>query len=385
MKRIESIDLLKGLVMVVMALDHTRDYFHAPAFLFDPADPLQTSIPIYLTRWVTHFCAPVFAFLAGISAFFVSLKRTKVELSKFLVKRGLWLVFIEFTVVNFAWYFDISFKTPGLFVIWVLGIGMIVLAMLIHLPNKLILGFSCLLILGHNLLDNVHFDGSILWAIIHENAIFDFPNSIRFYTAYPLIPWVAVMSLGYCFGSLYDKSFDAKKRRELLNLLGISFIMLFLIIRGVNIYGDPQSWVRYDTLLQTTMSFMNPAKYPPSLSYLLMTLGPALILLANTESFRGKASNFFQTFGRVPFFYYILHLYLIHIVALLAAEFTGYGWDLMILSDWVTEVAELKGYGFKLWVVYLVWIAVIGLLYPLCRKFDSYKINRKDKWWLSYL
>ena len=371
--------------MVVMALDHTRDYFHGPAFLFDPADPLQTSIPIYLTRWVTHFCAPVFAFLAGISAFFVSLKRTKAELSKFLVKRGLWLVFIEFTLVNFAWYFDISFKTPGLFVIWVLGIGMIVLAVLIYLPSKLVLVLSCLVIFGHNLLDNVHFDGSVLWAIIHEDAIFDFPSSIRFYTAYPLIPWVTVMSLGYCFGSIYDKSHDPKKRREILNLLGISFIMLFLIIRGMNIYGDPQPWVRYDTLLQTAMSFMNPAKYPPSLSYLLMTLGPALIFLANTESMRGRALNFFQTFGRVPFFYYILHLYLIHILALLAAEVTGYGWDLMILSDWVTEVAELKGYGFNLWVVYLVWIAVIGLLYPLCRKFDSYKIHQKGKWWLSYL
>jgi len=384
-KRIESLDLLKGLVMVLMALDHTRDYFHAPAFFYDPADPLQTSIPIYATRWITHFCAPVFSFLAGISVFFVSLKRTRTELSGFLVKRGLWLIFIELTIVTFAWYFNISFNTVGLLVIWALGISMLVLAGLVHLPKGIVLMISCLIIVGHNLLDNVHFSGNLLWAILHEPAMFGSSDGAKFYVDYPLLPWIAVMSLGYCFGSLYHSSFNPNSRKMILNYLGIAFIVLFLAIRGINIYGDPQPWTQFEVFTQTVMSFMNPAKYPPSLSYLLMTLGPALLFLANAESFKGKVVNFFQTFGRVPFFYYILHLYLIHLLALLAAELAGYGWEKMILNDWVTYLPSLQGYGFGLWLVYLVWFVVIGLLYPLCKKFDNYKISHKEKWYLGYL
>lgn len=371
--------------MVLMALDHTRDYFHAPAFLYDPADPLQTSIPIYFTRWITHICAPVFCFLAGISVFFVSLKRTRAELSGFLIKRGLWLVFIELTIVNFAWYFDIRFSTPGLLVIWVLGISMIILSALIYFPRNVILVLSCAVIVGHNLLDNVHFEGSIFWAILHEFATFNFSNDIAFYAYYPIIPWFAVMSLGYCFGSFYDRSFDVKRRRLIFNSIGISFIVLFFMVRGINNYGNLQPWVQFESFSQTVMSFMNPAKYPPSLSYLLMTIGPALILLANVEAIKGRVVRFFQVFGRVPFFYYILHLYLIHLLALLAAEVTGFGWELMILSDWVTEIELLKGYGFNLIVVYSVWVLVIVLIYPLCKKFDSYKLSHKEQWWLSYL
>ena len=371
--------------MVVMALDHTRDYFHAPAFLYDPADPVYTSIPIYITRWVTHFCAPVFTFLAGTSIFFVSKRKSKHEVSLFLIKRGLWLVFIEFTVVNFAWYFDLSFKTPGLFVIWVLGISMIILAALIHLPRTAILWLSCLVIAGHNLLDNIPWEDSILWSVLHVYNVFEWDHEITFYAGYPIIPWFAVMSLGYWFGSFYDRSFDPRKRKSILNYTGIGFIILFIVIRGINIYGDPFPWEQFENPDQTLMSFMNPNKYPPSLCYLLMTLGPSLIVIANAESWKGKIVDFLQVFGRVPFFYYILHLYLIHLLALMAAEITGYGWELMILSDWVTEVVLLKGYGFSLWVVYLVWITVIGLLYPLCRKFDNYKINHKEQWWLSYL
>lgn len=371
--------------MVVMALDHTRDYFHAPAFLYDPADPALTTIPIYMTRWVTHFCAPVFAFLAGASVFFVGRKRPKKELSLFLLKRGMWLVFIELTVVNFAWYFDPYFKNPGFFVIWVLGISMIILAALIHLPRKIIFWISGLVIFGHNLLDHVPLDDSILWTVIHGSNVFHLSNDVTFDASYAIIPWFAVMSLGYCFGHYYDYSFDPKKRRAILNYTGIGFIALFLVIRGTNLYGDLYPWQHYETFWQTMMSFMNPNKYPPSLSYLLMTLGPSLILIANAESWKGKIIDFFQVFGRVPFFYYILHLYLIHLLALLAAEVTGHGWQLMILPAWVTEVEALKGYGFNLLVVYSVWILVIILLYPLCRWFDKYKSSHRDQWWLSYL
>ena len=383
--RIESIDLLKGLAMVIMALDHIRDYFHYSAFYFDPADPTQSTLPIFFTRFVTHFCAPTFCFLAGTSAFMVGKRKSKTELSKFLLKRGLWLVFIEMTIVNFGWYFDIYFKSPGLLVIWSLGISMIVLAALVHFPRKIILLFSLLLILGHNLLDTVHYNGNVFWAILHEFAFFKITDGVEFVVVYPIIPWIAVMALGYYFGAFYDKSFDSEKRKKMFNIIGIAAIVAFLILRFSNLYGDPILYKDYGILSKDLISFLNPSKYPPSLEYLLMTLGAAFLFLANAEKLKGKSVDFFSTFGRVPFFYYILHLYLIHLIALIFAQFSGFGWRIMILQDWVTETPSLKGYGFPLWVVYAVWIGVILLLYPVCKKFDTYKQNNKDKWWLSYL
>lgn len=383
--RIESIDLLKGLVMVIMALDHTRDYFHYSAFYFDPTDPTQSTLPIFFTRFITHFCAPAFCFLAGTSAFMVGKRKSKSELSSFLLKRGLWLVFIEMTIVNFAWYFDIYFKSPGLLVIWSLGISMIFLAALVHLPRKFILLFSILLIMGHNLLDTIHYNGNVFWAILHEFAFFKITNDVEFVVGYPIIPWIAVMALGYYFGAFYDKSYDSLKRKKLFNLIGISAIVAFVILRFSNLYGDPVLYKDYGVLSKNFISFLNPSKYPPSLDYLLMTLGTAILFLANVEKLKGKVVDFFSTFGRVPFFYYILHLYLIHLIALIFAELSGFGWKIMILQDWVTETPTLKGYGFPLWVVYTVWIFVIVLLYPLCKKFDIYKQTHKEKWWLSYL
>lgn len=383
--RIGSLDLLKGIVMVIMALDHTRDYFHAPAFIYDPNDPTFTSLPIFFTRWITNFCAPIFCLLAGTSAYLVGRRKSKKQLSLFLLKRGVWLVFIEMTIVNFAWYFDIHFNSPGFLVIWSLGISMIVLAVLIHLPQKAILIFSIILIFGHNLLDNIHFPGNYLWAVLHEQSMFKYSETFRLYAEYPMIPWIAVMSLGYCFGTVYKKSFNAEKRKKLLLIIGSSAILLFLVLRGINIYGNPAKWIQYDTFPKTLISFLAPAKYPPSLLYLLMTLGPAFVFLALAEKCKGWFVNFFSTFGRVPFFYYILHLYLIHILAMAAAQLTGFGWQIMILPDWIEYVPLLKGYGFSLWVVYLVWVAVISMLYPLCKKFDRYKSNHKEKWWLSYL
>lgn len=383
--RIQSIDLLKGLVMVIMALDHVRDYFHYSAFFFDPADPVQSTLPIFFTRFITHFCAPIFCFLAGTSAFMVGKRKFKSELSYFLLKRGIWLVFIEMTIVNFAWCFDIYFRSPGLYVIWSLGISMIALAGLIHLPLKYILAFSLLLIFGHNLLDTIHIKDNVLWAILHEYAFFKLNNGFDFEVGYPVIPWIAVMALGYYFGSFYNTTYNYIRRKKLFNVIGISAIFAFVILRFYNLYGEPIRYKDYETTAKDLISFFNPSKYPPSLLYLLMTLGVAFLFLANTENLKGKVVGFFSTFGRVPFFYYILHLYLIHILALLSAELLGFGWQAMILVDWLNVSPILKGYGFPLWVVYAVWIGVIVLLYPLCKKFDNYKQSHKEKWWLSYL
>lgn len=383
--RIESIDLLKGLVMVIMALDHVRDYFHYPAFLFDPTDPTQTTLPIYFTRFITHFCAPAFSFLAGLSAFMVGKKKSRSELSVFLIKRGLWLIVIEITIVSFAWHFDPEFRRTGLQVIWVLGVSMIVLAGLIHLPNAIILVFSVFLIFGHNLMDGVDVSGNVFLSILHRRGPIVSDGIHTIGVGYPMIPWIAVMSLGYCFGPLYEGTFDTLKRMRILNGIGLGSFLFFFILVAINSYGDPVKWTNYGYTLKTVMSIFNVSKYPPSLMYLLVTLGGVFLFLANTEKLKGKIVNFFCVFGRVPFFYYIIHLYLIHLIALFAAEFTGFGWKSMILPAFVTRVEILKGYGFNLITVYLIWALVVLLLYPLCKKFDNYKQRNREKWWLSYL
>jgi uncharacterized membrane protein len=382
--RIKSIDLLKGIVMVIMALDHVRDYFHISVHFFDPTDPTQSSLPLYFTRWITHFCAPAFSFLAGISAYMVGKRKTKNELSGFLVKRGIWLVFIELTVVAFGWSFDPQLGYASLQVIWVLGVSMIFLAGLLHLPKTFILIFSCILIFGHNLLDSIHFD-NILWYLLHERSYLNLSAGPTLFSAYALIPWVAVMSLGYFFGNFYDNSMDAETRKKILYRVGISAIVIFLILKGINQYGDPVRWKSFGDVSKTVMSFLNVTKYPPSLQFLLITLGVSILFLAYSEKLRGKIVDFFCIFGRVPFFYYILHIYLIHLIALVAAELSGYGWQSMILHKFIVRADELKGYGFNLWVVYIIWIVVIVLLYPICKRFDAYKQNHNEKWWLSYL
>ena len=383
--RIESIDLLKGVVMVIMALDHVRDYFHYSAFMFNPADPTQSTLPIFFTRWITHFCAPAFSFLAGLSAFMVGKRKSKSELSVFLIKRGIWLIFIELTIVCFGWYFDLQFRTLGLLVIWSLGISMIILAALIYLPRNYILLISLLLICFHNLLDNVHFPGNVLWSVVHEQMIYKFSGNKILLIGYPIVPWFAVMALGYYFGSLYDKSFDNRKRKKLLNSIGIIAVATFVVLRLANLYGDPKQFKEFGSFSQNLISFLNPNKYPPSLLYLLMTLGAAFLFLANTEKLKGRIVNFFCTFGRVPFFYYIIHIYIIHIIAMIMAQISGWGWKKMILSTFIAFEPNMKGYGYSLWIVYVIWISVILLLYPLCKKFDKYKQTHKEKWWLSYL
>lgn len=383
--RVVSIDLLKGLVMVIMALDHVRDYFHYSANFFDPTDPTQTTFPIYFTRWITHFCAPTFCFLAGISAFLVGKRKTPKQLSVFLATRGLWLVLIELTVVNFGWFFDPEFRTFGLLVIWSLGICMIALSVLIYLPPKVLLLFCGVLIFGHNLLDSVDLDNNVLWNILHQPTLINVTPHTQLFIGYPVIPWIAVMALGYYFGQYYDQSFDSSKREKLFNAIGFVSIILFLILRGTNFYGNPTPWLDYEGFTKDLYSFLNPNKYPPSLLYLLMTLGVAFLFLANSENLKGRVVNFFCTFGRVPFFYYILHLYAIHITAMIFAEISGLGWEHFILPTWIGFIPEIKGYGYNLITVYLVWLGIVAVLYPICKKFDAYKQNHKQKTWLSYL
>jgi uncharacterized membrane protein len=382
--RIESIDLLRGVVIVIMALDHVRDYFHAGAFLYDPTDLSQTSVPLFFTRWITHFCAPVFVFLAGTSAYQIGIKKSIPELSAFLVKRGVWLIFLELTVINFAWFFNITFSFIALTVIWSLALGMIVLAGLVRLPFKWILGIGLAMVLFHDVLDSIHYD-TLSWALTHEQNTFSWGAGRNLFVGYPLIPWVGVMALGYCLGSLYKPTVAPEKRKKILIRLGVLSVLVFIVIRWINVYGDPNPWWVQENPVFTFLSFLNVNKYPPSLLYLLVTLGPALLFLAFTEKVTGWIAHAGIIFGRVPMFFYVLHIYLIHIVALIAATSTGFAASTMVFDRWVTTSPDLKGYGFSLGVVYLVWIAVIVIMYPLCKRYEIYKRNNKDKAWLSYL
>lgn len=387
--RIESIDILRGVVMVIMALDHVRDYFHYGSFFNDPTN-LETTTPIlFFTRFITHYCAPIFVFLAGTSAFLYGSKKTKGELFKFLFTRGLWLVFLEFVVNNLIWTFNLSYSFPIVQVIWAIGVSMVMLSFLIYLPKKVILGIGLLLVFGHNALDGIIMEGmsfqSIIWYFLHQQQMLVYGSDFIFLIQYPLIPWIGLMALGYCFGQLYSKDFDASIRKNWLLNMGFAAIGLFLLLRSLNIYGDLIPWTMEDTTAKTIMSFFNVTKYPPSLLYFCITLGPAMLFLYAFETTKNKLTDFFLIFGRVPLFYYFLHVLVIHALAIIGMLIFGGNWHDMILDAEGFMNENLMSYGYSLFVVYCVWISVVLLLYPFCKKYMMYKATNKDKWWLSYL
>ncbi|HMI02181.1 MAG TPA: heparan-alpha-glucosaminide N-acetyltransferase domain-containing protein [Pedobacter sp.] len=387
--RITAIDFLRGAIMIIMALDHVRDYLYSGSFFYDPLDLTKTSGILFFTRWITHFCAPVFMLLAGTSAFLTGQKKTKKELSLFLLKRGLWLIFLEMIVVNFAWNFNITFPMFFFITIWALGVSMILLAAIIHLPIKWILGICLTIIAGHNLLDDIHVAGNSLpafgWSLLHDQQFFTWHKTV-FLVGYPIIPLMAVMPLGYCLGMWYTADYDTGKRQKNLLILGGLAIVSFIILRYANVYGDPVKWEVQKNTLFTFLSFINVSKYPPSLLYLLMTLGAALLFLSFTEKLRGGVVKVVSIYGRVPMFYYLIHIYVIHLVAIVASALTpGQDWKIWILTKPIWFTTDLKGYGFSLPVAYLVWIIIVIALYPLCKRYDAYKQSNKQKWWLSYL
>ncbi len=388
--RIQSIDLLRGLIIVLMALDHTRDFFHADAMIYDPMDFSRTSVVLFFTRWITHFCAPVFMFLAGTSAYLVGLRKPKKELAWFLCTRGIWLIVLELTVVNFGWSFNIVLPFFALITIWALGISMIVLSLFIFLPFRLILMIGLLLVAGHNAFDNFHISGksisAFLWSVLHDPR---FPPD-EFHlmgrsvvVGYPVLSWVGIIAVGYCFGYFYQPDVLPEKRKRSLTYIGLGAIVIFISLRTNNVYGDPSFWEPQASPAFTFLSYMNVTKYPPSLLYTLITLGPAILFLVAAENMNDRLSKALIHFGRVPMFFYLLHIYLLHALAMIAAKMTGFSW-----SDMVAEVPlspTPKGYGFSLLAVYGFWVLVVLLLYPLCKQYDHYKSRNKTKWWLSYL
>jgi uncharacterized membrane protein len=369
-----------------MALDHVRDYFHAPAFLFDPLDLNKTTVAIFLTRFITHYCAPIFMLLTGTSAFLVGERKGTKGLSVFLLKRGLFLILMEWTIINFGWSFNLHVTEIDLLVMWSLGFSMIALSAMIWLPKNWILAIGIVLVAGHNLLDGVHVAGkgidAFLWSVLHEVGFYQFWG-MNFFVMYPIMPWVGTIALGYSLGRLYKAEITAEKRKKILLQLGIGLVCFFVVLRFSNFYGDASHWVKQPNFIFTILSFINVSKYPPSLLYLSITLGPALIFLAVSETALGKLGKFISVYGRVPMFYYILHIYLIHLLALVATYLCGHTWKDMISG--VFNNISLKGYGFSLLTVYGVWAFVVLTLYPLCSWYDKYKSNHKEKKWLSYL
>lgn len=385
-ERLDAVDLLRGLVMVIMALDHTRDFFHESAFLYPPEDLTRTTPLLFFTRWITHFCAPVFVFLAGTGAFLsVSRGKSKRQLSWFLITRGLWLILLELTLVRLGWFPFAGLTFFVVQVIWVLGVSMIVLAALIYLPLRVIAAIGVLMIASHNLLDRLTPEsfGALgwLWRLLHEGGPWQPGAGVFVFVRYPLIPWIGVMAAGYAFGQLL--LFERARRRKVLLTLGLALTLAFIILRATNFYGDPRPWSAQEqrTPVFTLLSFLNTEKYPPSLLFLLMTLGPAIALLPLLEGVRGALGRFLVTFGRVPLFYYLLHVPLIHLTTLVfdLARYRRVVFDTIFATG-----TPPPGYGYSLTVVYLVWFGVVLVLYPVCRWFAGVKARRRDAW-LSYL
>lgn len=396
--RIDSIDILRGLVMVIMALDHVRDFFHrvvvegGDELATGPTDLHTTTPALFFTRWITHFCAPIFVFLAGSSAFLMGLKKTKKELSSFLIKRGIWLVIVEIVIITLGWTFNPFFNVVILQVIWAIGISLIILGLLVYLPFKAIFIIGFIIVFGHNLLDyesiNKGLKGSLFSDLLYfsQFSVYNIDKDHIFFIVYAFLPWTGLMLLGYCFGRLFQPTVDPAWRRKILWQMGAGLLLLFILLRFINQYGDPIPWSEQPRgSMFTFLSLINVNKYPPSLDFLCVTIGGGMLLLSLLEGVRNKLTDFFRIYGRVPMFYYILHFYLIHLLVVIFFFVQGYSTSQIVTPN-NPFLFRPSDFGFNLLGVYAVWIFVVLALYPLCKKYDQYKTkNTGKKWWLSYL
>ena len=402
--RVASVDALRGLVMIIMALDHVRDFIHDGAMSGgSPTDLAATTPLLFMTRWVTHYCAPVFMLTAGMGAYFYwrrgargalgaqGAQGAKGELSRFLVTRGIWLIVLELTLMQFAYNFNLSTANPiFLLVLYVLGACMIILAALVWLPAPALAAISIATIVLHNLADGIRAQDlgwwGPMWNLLHQVGAFPFAGRI-WISAYSLVPWFAVMALGYCLGAVFELA--AERRQRTLLRAGIAMTIAFLVIRVINGYGDPARWSWQASAAFTVLSFLNTTKYPPSLDFLLMTLGPALIVLSWFERLPFSRSNPLIVFGRVPLFYFVLHFFAAHLsivgLSLLRYGRSAMGFMLQPVPSMGGPANEFPpGFGYNLWVAYAVWIAIVVALYPVCRWYAAVKERRQSRW-LSYL
>ncbi|MGE0379098.1 MAG: DUF1624 domain-containing protein [Planctomycetaceae bacterium] len=387
--RLDSVDMLRGLAIVLMSLDHVREFLSAAQV--SPTDVAQTTPELFFTRWVTHFCAPIFVFLAGTGAYLYRTRgHSSWQVAWFLFSRGLWLVVLELTVVRFAWFFNMSYSVYSLGqVIWTIGWSMVGLSLLVFLPVAAIATFGVLLIAFHNLFDPVAADSfgawAWVWRFLHDGGGVTPLSGMPVHVAYPLIPWVGVMAAGYAFGALLQLPREVRRAQTLS--LGIMLTLTFVALRWTNVYGDPGPWASQSAFLRTVLSFLNVHKYPPSLLFLLMTLGPALVILALADRPAGPLGRFLITFGRVPLFFYVVHLYVIHTLALgvvYAQTGTTPDWLFSFPPGHALPDPAGKPCGLSLPALYGLWFAVVVALYWPCCWFAGVKRRRHDAW-LSYL
>lgn len=380
--------------MVIMALDHVRDFTHIGAFTGDPLDVNNYNLPLYFTRWVTHFCAPIFVFLSGTSIYLQSFRKSNKELGSFVIKRGLWLLFIEWTVLAFAWTFNPFFNLFPFQVIAAIGISMVLLGTLLYfnIGYGAIFLIGSLIVLGHNSLDFIErspdFKSNFWWDILHAGAwkTYTIWDGHFLLIIYPFLAWTGLMFLGYCFGKLFEQEVLPENRFKQMTIAGSILLIAFIIIRFVNIYGDPVPWSSQATFIQTLLAFINVNKYPPSLVFMLLTIGCGVLALAYLEKIKNKFADVMKIFGRTAFFYYVLHLTLIHLIAVALYFIHGNKMSEMVSNAKnVPFLFVVPGQGVSLSVVYVIWMAVVIALFPLCKWYDRYKTNHKDKWWLSYL
>jgi uncharacterized membrane protein len=381
-RRVTSIDTLRGIVMIIMALDHVRDFFGVPGL--NPTDVAQTTVPLFLTRWITHICAPTFFLLTGTGAFLLGQRRSRPELSRFLLTRGIWLIVLEVTVLRCLGYqFNVDYQVTMLVVIWALGWAMIVLSALVWLPPSVVLAFGAVMMVGHNLLDGIR-SANPVWVVLHSPGfVVNHPGFVVF-AAYPLIPWVGVTAAGYALGQVYRWS--AERRQAFLLRLGLALGVAFLALRAINVYGDPARWSAQASTAMTVVSFLNVTKYPPSLLFLLMALGPALLILRALDTRTPRRLGPALTFGRVPLFYFVVHFSLIHLFAVIVcyAQNGAVHWMFESPNLGAYPFTPPPGWGLSLPTIYLMWILVVSIMYPLCAWFASIKARRTDTW-LSYL
>lgn len=386
-KRILSIDILRGLVMIIMALDHTRDFFHIGAMTGDPLNPDTTTGMLFFTRWITHFCAPTFVFLSGLSAYLSAQSKTPAQASTFLWKRGLWLIFVELAIITFGLTFNPGYNFIILQVIWAIGTSMLFLGVFSRISYKAVLIIGLALVFGHNLFNLFPAPtdpaaGMVLKVFFTASGTV-VPLSANHFAGvfYAILPWTGVMFVGYGVGAWYRKGYEAERRRRNLLMIGFLTVFIFVALRLINVYGDPGPRKEYDDLFKNLLSFFNVNKYPPSLQYVSMTIGPAMLFLAITENVSNWFTRITSVYGAVPFFYYILHFYLLHSLLVVVFFATGHSTKEIVQIPFMFRPAT---FGFSLPLVYAIWFSVVVSLYWPCRWFKRYKETHRQ-WWLSYV
>lgn len=386
MKRIQSIDIVRGIVMIVMALDHTRDLIHVTSVTEQPTD-LQTTTPaLFLTRWITHFCAPTFVFLSGVSAYLSYKAKNNVRSSqRFLLTRGIWLVILEFTLVNFGIWFDPHFTVFIFDVVATIGFGFIILSLFLKASTKTILITGLAIIFSHNLSSFIPAQGAslltrIFMMLVAPGAI-PFAKNGLFIIGYPPIPWLGIMLTGFAAGRLFQ--LQESKRKSLFLKIGLTALALFLVVRSFNIYGDSFKWESQRTPLFTFLSFINVTKYPPSLVFCLLTLGATFLLLSGVEGLQNKFAKIAIVYGKVPLFYFLIHWYILHPIMFLIVFLQGYRFSDLVFGVNLGRPKEISGV--NLWYTYLIWALVVMMLYPICKWYGKYKESHTDRKWLRYL